>query len=581
MSTDHAVLVAAARAWQAIDPDPVTRAATDTLVAEGGDALVEAFGGRLQFGTAGIRGRMGPGPGQLNRVLVRQVTAGLAAYLLETVPDAREKGVVVGGDARNNSDVFAADVAGVFGAAGIAVHWFEGSVATPVLSHAVTHLGAVGGVMVTASHNPPADNGYKVYWGNGAQIIPPHDRGISAAIDATSPGSVEVAGLDGLAAKGLLRTVSASVFAAYVGEVLAERVHPGHTVKAVYTAMHGVGYAPLQAVLEAAGHAPVVPVVEQVEPDGDFPTVAFPNPEEKGALDLAKACATASGASVIVAHDPDADRLAVAVPDAAAEGGWRQLTGNEVGLLLADDLLTHGSQAEPRLVADTIVSSPLLGVIAEAHGARHVETLTGFKWIANVAIDHLEETGGGFVMGFEEALGYSVGPVVRDKDGVGAALQLLDLAGWCESRGTTLAAHLDALFARYGLAVSGQRSVKLPGAAGRARIEGVLAALRADPPVEIGGRAVWRVRDVWTGEVVDRRSGERGTVGLPKSNVLVYDLDGGARVIARPSGTEPKIKLYVDVVEAVGEDGVGAARVRATGALEGLAEAMLGVTGLG
>ena len=580
MTNDSSSFVAAAQAWLSIDPDPETRAELSAILDSNPSALQELFGARLQFGTAGIRGRMGPGPGQLNRVLVRQVTAGLGAYLLETVPDAATRGVVVGGDARRNSDVFAQDVAGVLGAMGIVVHWFEGSVATPNLSHAVTHLGAAGGVMVTASHNPPADNGYKVYWGNGAQIVPPHDAGISAAIDRVEPGTEVVASLDAMRSDGLLRSVPASVFAQYLDEVLAQRVHPGHTVRAVYTAMHGVGYAPLRAALEAAGHEPVIPVVEQVEPDGAFPTVAFPNPEEKGALDLAKATATASGADVIIAHDPDADRLAVAIPDGSAEGGWRQLTGNEVGLLLAHDLLRHGSQPAPRLVANTIVSSPLLGAIAAAAGARHVETLTGFKWIANAAIDHLAETGGGFVLGFEEALGYSVGPVVRDKDGVGAAVMLLDLAGWCRSRGTTLEAHLDALFAEFGLAASGQRSVKLPGAAGRARIEAVLANLRAAPPEQIAGRAVWRVRDVLTGQQIDRRTGETSAIDLPKSNVLTFDLDGGCRVIARPSGTEPKIKIYVDVLEPVGEDGVAAARTRALALLDVLANDILARTGL-
>jgi phosphomannomutase len=564
----------------AIDPDPVTRAQLSEIIDTNPDALQELFAARLQFGTAGIRGRMGPGPGQLNRVLVRQVTAGLGAYLLASAPDAARRGVVVGGDARRNSDVFARDVAGVLGAMGFVVHWFAEPLATPNLSHAVTHLGAAGGVMVTASHNPPADNGYKVYWGNGAQIVPPHDAGISAAIDRAEPGAQAVASLEELRQSGHLRPVPPEVSTAYLTQVLAQRVHPGHPVRAVYTAMHGVGYAPLRKALAAAGHAPVTPVIEQVEPDGAFPTVAFPNPEEKGALDLAKATANASGADVIIAHDPDADRLAVAVPDAHAEGGWRQLTGNEVGLLLAHDLLSHGQQAEPRLVANTIVSSPLLGRIAEGHGARHVETLTGFKWIANAAIDHLAETGGGFVVGFEEALGYSVGPVVRDKDGVSAALVLLDLAGWCKSRGTTLAAHLDALFSEFGLAVSGQRSVKLPGAAGRTHIEAVLAALRADPPTEIGGLAVLRVRDVHTGRMVDCRSGERTAIKLPRSNVLMYDLEGGSRVIARPSGTEPKIKFYVDVIEAVDAGGVAAARARATSTMDRLAAAVMARTGL-
>ncbi|HCH66544.1 MAG TPA: phospho-sugar mutase, partial [Deltaproteobacteria bacterium] len=271
---------------------------------------------------------------------------------------------------------------------------------------------------------------------------------------------------------------------------------------------------------------------------------------------------------------------AVAVPDASAQGGWRQLTGNEVGLLLAHDLLRHGDQSAPRLVANTIVSSPLLGDIARAANAQHVETLTGFKWIANAAIDHLAATGGGFVLGFEEALGYSVGPVVRDKDGVGAGLMLLDLAGWCKSRGTTLAAHLEALFLEFGLAVSGQRSVKLPGAAGRARIEAVLAELRASPPEHIGGLPVWRVRDVLTGRQEDRRTGQVTSFDLPVSNVLTYDLQGGSRVIARPSGTEPKIKIYVDVLEPVAADGVPAARARAMARLEVLADDILNRTGL-
>jgi len=577
----QSTLVELARAWQAIDPDPATRAEADTLIAAGGDALAEAFGQRLQFGTAGIRGRMGPGPGQLNRVLVRQVTAGLGRYLLATVPGAAEAGVVVGGDARHNSDVFADDVAGVLGAMGIRVRRFDGCVATPVLSHAVTDLKAAAGVMVTASHNPPADNGYKVYWGNGAQIIPPHDAGISAAIDAIDPGSLAVAEVSELLENGLLETVSADSFSRYLAQVLALRVHTGHTVLAVYTAMHGVGYAPLKAVLEAAGHRPLIPVVEQVEPNGDFPTVAFPNPEEDGALDLAKAAATAADAELIIAHDPDADRLSVAVPDARERDGWRQLTGNEVGLLLADDLLTHGKSDAPRLVANTIVSSPLLGTIARAQGAECVETLTGFKWIANAAIDHRANTGGSFVLGFEEALGYSAGEVVRDKDGVGAALVLLDLAAWCRSEGRSLAQHLDGLFARYGVAVSGQRSVKLPGAAGRARIDGVLQSLRDAPPKSIGGRAVLRRRDVSTGELVDLVQGTTGQLDLPKSNVLVYDLEGDARVIARPSGTEPKLKLYVDVTQPVGVEGVDAARTEAMSVLDSLAQAVLKITGLG
>lgn len=576
-------LVARARAWQALDPDPETRAATDALIEAGGAALTEAFGARLQFGTAGIRGKMGPGPGHLNRVLVQRVTAGFGHYLTATLDDARERGVVIGYDARRNSAVFAEDAARVFAALGIRVHRFTEPVPTPVLSHAVVWLGAVGGVMVTASHNPPADNGYKVYWGNGAQIIPPHDKGISRAIDALPEAPVDVADLAVAAEAGSVIDVPLSVFDDYLKRVLALRVHPGHTVTAVYTAMHGVGFATLQRVLQAAGHSAVVPVDEQVQPDGAFPTVSFPNPEEDGALDLARARARAVSADLIIAHDPDADRLAVAVPDASAEGGYRQLTGNEVGLLLAQDLLEHGTHDAPRMVASSLVSSPVLRRIAAAHGASHVETLTGFKWIANAAVDHRARTGGGFVMGFEEALGYSPGEVVRDKDGVSAALLILDLAGWCKSRGTTLAAHLDALFLRFGVAASTQVAVKLPGAEGRARIEGVLAALRQSPPSHIGGRAVLVSADLQSGHVVDHASGTTTQSSLPSSNVLVYELEGGARIIARPSGTEPKIKLYVDVIEDVQDadpEQLPAARSQAESALAALSDAVLTLTGL-
>ncbi len=579
MSTQE-TLLSTAHLWRSLDPNPAHAAETDRLIAEGGPAFAEAFGARLTFGTAGIRGRMGPGPGQMNRVLVRQVTAGLGRYLLATVPGAASRGVAVAGDARRNTADFVDDVVRVLGALGIRCHVHAGSTPTPVLAWSVVALEAAAGIMVTASHNPPEDNGYKVYWSNGAQVIPPEDEGIAAEIDNTAPASVELAEVADMQARGLWSPVHDDIVEDYVQAVLAMRLHTGHPIRAVYTAMHGVGYATLRRVLEAAGHFGVEVVPEQVEPDGNFPTVRFPNPEEKGALNLAFRTARAVEADIVIANDPDADRLAVAVPDRTAEGGWRQLTGNEVGLLLADDVIRHAVADEPRMVANTIVSTPMLGRIAEAHGAVHIETLTGFKWIANAGLAHTKATGGSFLMGFEEALGYTIGQTVRDKDGISAALLLLDLAGWCRSRGRTLRQHLDDLFSRYGVAGSGQRAITLRGAAGKERIDAVLAKLRASPPVSIAGRRVREWRDVGAGTVTDCQSGAVSTLDLPASDVLIYHLDGGARVIARPSGTEPKLKLYFDVMESLGHESVDTARDRALAALEALAFDFLDQTGL-
>jgi phosphomannomutase len=534
-------LTALARRWMAADPDPDTRDQTAALL-EAGAGLEEAFGSRLEFGTAGIRGRMGPGPGQMNRALVRQVTAGLAAYLRQTVPDAAERGVVVGFEGRNNSRAFAADAAAVLAGAGLKVYCYDDTVATPTLAYAVLSLGCAAGVMVTASHNPPADNGYKVYWGNGAQIISPQDEGISAKIDEVGgPWSVTVP------ESPEILPVPGRVWEAYVAAVLAGRVHRVTGAKAVYTAMHGVGYAPLAALLAAAGHA-IIAVPEQRDPDGDFPTVAFPNPEEAGAMDLSLALAAESGADLVIANDPDADRLSVAVPD--ADGAWRQLTGNEVGLLLADELLTHGPQDGDRLVVTTVVSTSLLARVVAAHGARLVETLTGFKWIANRAMTDP----GTFVVGFEESLGYSVGDVVRDKDGLSAALHILDLASDCRRRGTTLMAHLTALYRRYGYVASAQTSVKLPGLEGAARIQEIMAGLRARTPAVIAGLAVERLRDVELGTSRDMATGVVTPLDLPASDVIAFDLAEGCRVLARPSGTEPKIKFYFEAREVLSAD---------------------------
>lgn len=533
--------------WLAADPDPLTRAAGEKLLAENDRALLAAhFGARLEFGTAGLRGALGPGPGRMNRAMVRWATAGFAAHLLDAVPDAQKRGVVVGFDGRHGSRPFAEEAAAVLAGRGVRVMLYDDTVPTPQLGHAVRWLHAAGGVMVTASHNPPQDNGYKVFWEDGAQIVPPHDEAISAAIDALGgPWAVTPPSFREIYKSGLVEPVPFAAEAAYVDEVLAERVYRGPTdVRIVYTAMHGVARRMIEAVLDRAGHHDRHVVAEQGDPDPDFPTVAFPNPEEKGALDLALAKAVAVGADVVIANDPDGDRLAAAVPNEA--GGWRLLTGNEVGVLLADELLRYGAKHPRRMVATTIVSTGMLARIAAAYGVGYVETLTGFKWIAAEAL-RFDAAGGRFVFGFEEALGYSIGPVVRDKDGVSAALVFCDLVARCKAEGRSVLDRLAELYRAHGLHATRQYSLTLPGAEGAKRILRIMAALRADPPERLAGAGVARIRDLLTSEARVLASGAVEPIGLPTSNVLAFDLADGGRVLARPSGTEPKIKLYFEV----------------------------------
>jgi len=571
-------LRAAALEWLRTDPDPATRTTLqDWLDTNDEHALREAFGRRLAFGTAGLRGPLGPGPGAMNRALVRRVAAGLARYLLDTVPDAAERGVTIGFDGRHGSLDFARDTAAVLADHGIPSQLFDQVVPTPRLSHAVVALGACAGVMVTASHNPPGDNGYKVYWGDGAQIVPPHDAGISAAIDALQDFDPrQVGDIEAHRAAGRVTLPPRSVTQDYFARLQGLRVHDAAPIRVVYTAMHGVGATSVVRALKEAGYEDVHLVAEQADPDGDFPTVSFPNPEEPGALDLSLQLARAVDADLIVANDPDADRLAVAVPD--GQGGWRQLSGNQVGCLLADDLLTHGPQDAGRLVATTIVSSRMLQVLAQAHDAAYAETLTGFKWIAHQALAHR----GRFVMGYEEALGYSVGDLVRDKDGVSAITLFVDLAAWCKARGVSVLDHLEALYRTHGLFVSEQRSVKLPGAEGRDRIAQAMATLREQSPTSLGGLPVRRVTDVLEGTVRTLTDGSVAPCPLPRSNVLAWTLSDGSQVLARPSGTEPKIKFYGEVREGLqAQDSLADGEVRASARVGALVSEIIGLSGLG
>jgi phosphomannomutase len=556
----------AAEAWLSEDPDPKTAHELRSLIerADGGDAkaqreLHELFDGMLEFGTAGLRGILGPGPQKMNRVLVRKVSAGLAAYLVATIPDAKARGVLIGHDARHNSRVFAEDTARVLAGAGIKALLAPRPWPTPTTAWAVTATNAAAGVMVTASHNPPAYNGYKVYWENGAQIIPPHDKGIAAAI-------AKIGRSDELAMPPLtdahITLLDESLHDRYIAAVVALRAQPaldGKDLAIAYTPLHGVGAPSVEPAMKLAGFPGLHTEPSQREGHPDFPTVAFPNPEEKGAMDRVLALAAKVKADVVLANDPDADRLAVAVPDA---GAYKMLTGDQVGALLADYLLEVGPK-DKRMVATTVVSSQLLSYLAKQTGADYRETLTGFKWIGNAAIEFEKTTGGRFVMGYEEALGYSVGPLVRDKDGVSACVLFAELVAWNRAKGRSVLDHLDDIYRRVGLFVTEQVSITKPGSEGIAEIKAAMKRFRAEPPAQVAGLAIEQVVDL-----------SKGEGGLPPSDVLVFKLAGGRRIIMRPSGTEPKLKSYYEVrVDVAKGEAIAAARTRGVAELAKLRDA--------
>ena len=521
------------------------------MLAGGNDAeLAERFGRRLEFGTAGLRGLLGAGPNRMNRAVVIRTSLGFVRYLLGQVPDASNRGIVVGYDARRMSRTFAEDAAGVFAAAGVRVHWFDHVVPTPLVVFAVGALGAAGGVVITASHNPAGYNGYKVYGWNGAQIAPPHDEGIAVAIREAPPASsVPRESIDVARAEGRIFDLSDDVETQYVesvrGLMLSPHVRPSLSI--VYTPLHGVGYRLFERTMAAAGFEDVSAVPEQVEPDPAFPTTPFPNPEEKGVLDLAIGLARKCDADLVLANDPDADRLAVAVRNDRDE--MVQLSGNQVGVLLGHYVLTEDRRGGDRAVIATIVSSPMLGEIARHLGVHYEETLTGFKWIASRAIE-LESQGKRFLFGYEEALGYALGDRVRDKDGISAAALFAELASVCEERGTTVLSYLWSLYRQFGYHASMQKSITLEGAEGARRIETMMGDLRLHPPDHIAGRAILERRDYRTRQRT-MPDGSSESISLPASDVLAYDLEGHGRVIVRPSGTEPKLKFYLDHREPV------------------------------
>jgi phosphomannomutase len=503
-----------ARAWRDQDPDPETRAELDDLIARGDEAeLHDRFDTRLEFGTAGLRGRIEAGSNRMNRVLVAQAAAGFAAYLLSR---GDTPSVVIGYDGRKNSRVFATDTAELMAGAGVRAIILPRLLPTPVLAFAVRHLGVSAGVMVTASHNPPQDNGYKVYLGgddDGSQIVPPADGLIAAEIERIAAGMSVLE----LPRSDAYETAGEEVLDEYVRRTAALSSRPDARLRYVYTAMHGVGWETAHRVFLDAGLGEPIVVERQIHPDAAFPTVAFPNPEEPGAMDLTFATARETDAELVIANDPDADRLAVGIPGA---DGWERLSGNEVGALLGWRAAERGA----RVLAASIVSSPALAAVAEAYGIDYRDTLTGFKWVSRVP---------GLSYGFEEALGYLVDPdKVRDKDGISAAVEFVAMVAELKEQGRTIGDHRAAFAERFGTFASSQVSIRVTDLDDIGRI---MAALRANLPAEIAGTAVVGVDDF-----------ETGVEAFPPSDILRFRLDGGARVIVRPSGTEPKVKVYLD-----------------------------------
>lgn len=544
-ASELARAMSTAEHWAAHDPDPQTKAETLSIInlvtlgeEQGETAVVAQFGSRLAFGTAGLRAEVGAGPARMNKMVVMQTSAALAQWLKDR--DASTQTVVVGFDARTKSDIFARAAAEVFAGAGLRTILLPGPLPTPITAFAVRHYGAVAGVMITASHNPPKDNGYKVFLGGadeGSQIAPPVDTEVSAIIDEVASAS-----LNEIALSSDFEFGADNIFSAYT-DALASSIDPKliqslaevTDFKIVYTALHGVGANLTEQAFANLGLPKLITVDEQNTPDPGFPTVAFPNPEEEGALDLAFKLARTENANLIIAHDPDADRLAIALPDADSETGYRRLTGNQLGLLLgwqAAERHAEGDHAESKqaTLACTIVSSPALREVAAAYGLDYRETLSGFKWVSRVP---------GLIFGFEEALGYLTRPnLVRDKDGISASVDLVMLALQLHKEGKTIWDQLAAAAEKFGAFASSQITIRRQSVA---EVRELAAAIRRDPPSKFGDTPVTEVIDLLLPGVAE-----------VQADVLRFNLADGARVMVRPSGTEPKLKIYLDTFSTDG-----------------------------
>ncbi len=530
--------------WLEKDPDPRTREELQHLIDEQNIAeLEDRFSRRLEFGTAGLRGKVGCGPNRMNRLVIQETATGLGHYLIEQIKDAAQRGVVIGYDGRPDSCQFAHDTASVLTSLGIKVYLTHKVAATPIVAFGVKHFNAAAAVVVTASHNPPEYNGFKVYWENGAQIIPPHDSGIAAEIEKAATKPVPLMSLDDAEKHGLLVWLKDDYYQTYRSTMNTNPLLANHTapesIGVAYTAMHGVGAEMAETLLQDAGFTKVYSVKEQREPDGSFPTVNFPNPEEDGAMDMVIALAKANNADIACANDPDADRFAVAArkPD----GEYQMLTGDQVGSLFGYYLLNK-TDASKQLVGNTIVSSTLLSKIARSMGAEYYQTLTGFKWLTNIAMQK-QTTEKQFLFAYEEALGYTVGNKVWDKDGLSALVAFAQLTAELKSQGKTVWDQLEAIYRQHGMYVNAQHSTALDP-----KDPPVGDKLRAAQPTMIAGRSVEVLEDL---KALTRTyaDGKTESIDLPASDVLIYHLSGGARVIVRPSGTEPKLKCYYEVVE--------------------------------
>ncbi|MEZ9870864.1 phospho-sugar mutase [Vibrio sp. 10N.261.51.C6] len=529
--------------WLARDPDPRTREELQHLIDEGmHDELEDRFTQRLEFGTAGLRGKVGCGPNRMNRLVIQETATGLGHYLIEHVANATIRGVVVGYDGRLDSKQFAIDTASVLTALGIKVYLTSNVAATPIVAFGIEHFNAAAAVVVTASHNPPEYNGFKVYWENGAQIIPPHDAGIAAEIDIASTKPLPLMSLSDAESQGKLVWLTEGYYQTYRAAInqspyVSDEIESANTT-ITYTAMHGVGAQMAEDLLHDSGFHKVFSVAEQREPDGNFPTVNFPNPEEKGAMDLVVNLAKSVDADIACANDPDADRFAVAVR--TDDGSYKMLTGDQVGVLFAHYLLSK-PHTKNQLVGNSIVSSTLLEKVAQSHGATYFQTLTGFKWLANIGMQ-LENDQNDFLFAYEEALGYTIGTQVRDKDGLSAIVVFAQLVEELKSQGRTVWDLLAQISFEHGVHTNAQRSIALDPDS-----PSIGSKLRAAQPKAINGVAISVIEDLQS-SLRFVIGGNTEAINLPSSDVLIYHLEDGTRIIVRPSGTEPKVKVYYETV---------------------------------
>lgn len=554
------------RLWASAEFDDATRAEIDALIEAGDtDELEDRFYCTLAFGTGGLRGVVGAGTNRMNSTIVSQATQGLATYVKEHAEKPEALAAAIAHDSRHTSREFAETAAAIFAANGFKVYISPEIRPTPYLSFVMRRLGCATGVVVTASHNPKQYNGYKVYWDDGSQVVPPHDMGIVAEVGKIeSMKQVSAIGYDEGVADGRIVVLDKEMDLAYLEAVklqtYAPKIIADNPIKIVYTPLHGVGGTMVPAALADWGFTDVHPEPEQMKPDGDFPTAASPNPEEGEALERAIALAKEIEADLVLATDPDADRLGIAI---AHQGEFRLVTGNQLAFLICDYVLRQAKAsgklpAKPGVVS-TIVTTPLVGEIARSHGAVYADVLTGFKWIAQQIRDWEESDPDiEFIYGTEESYGYMIGRHCRDKDGIVASCVTAEMAAWARSEGMTLLDYAESLYLKFGPRVEWGTSVFMTGQEGAEKIRAIMERIGSDPPKTVGGIRVQRRTHVETGKIYDGQSGEEiGELALPSSNVVLFDLEDGSRAVARPSGTEPKIKFYFFLAGEAQEDITG------------------------